>query len=154
MVMDPSTVESAAAREQPSAAQSAAADFKDMLRRAEEIGRYLRYLMSIKKERVSRSLRRTLWLVVAGVLGAVVGMAIVATAGVLVCIGIAAALNRAFESSWIGTLVTGVGILALIGGAFVLATRATEKKAAAALRHRHEVERAELKMRYGRGLDE
>lgn len=155
MVMDPSTMDSSAQTTgRPSAARSAAADLHDLQRRAEEIGRYLRYLLSLKKERWLRRVRRSLWLVVAAILGGVVAVSILAAASVLLCVGIALALNRAFGSAWIGPLVTGAALLALIAGGFFIAMRVLEKRAAAALQHRHEVARAELQLRYGRGFDE
>jgi O-antigen ligase len=153
MVMDPSGAE-AAAEESPTAASRAAADFRDIQRRTEEIWRYLRYLLSLKKERILRSTRRTLWLVAGGIIALAISFSVLSTAAVLVCVGIALGLNRAFDSIWIGPFVTGVGIIALVAGAFVVATRIIEKKAAEALKRRYEVERAELKLRYGRGFDE
>jgi len=155
MVMDPSTQESSAETTgRPGAAQSAAAELHEVQRHAEEIGRYLRYLLSLKKERVVRGLRRSLWLAAGALLAAVVGLSVLASASVLLCVGVAMALNRAFDSMWVGPLVTGAGVLVLAGAGFFVAVRLMERRAAAAMRHRHEVQRAELRLRYGRGIDE
>ena len=89
-----------------------------------ETSRYLATRVDLAKAAVARNADRA----VVGGLAAVVGITVLATAAALFIVGIAGALASAFDSVWLGNLVTGIVLLALIAGAVAIWMR--KKRAA------------------------
>ena len=84
-----------------------------------------------------------------GVVGAVVGLAALATAGVFLVSGLAKGLTALFGGqAWLGELVTGLGLLVLLGvGAFIglkVLTGSTKRKLMAKYEQRHQDQRAKF----------
>jgi type IV secretory pathway TrbD component len=157
MVSDPNTSATAEPRGAPgeeSQAGSAAADFEDLKQRLEELGRYAGHYLAVKRDRLLRKAQRSLVLVTGVAAAAVVVLAILATAGVLFCVGIALAISAATGLTWLGPLVTGAGILLGLAGGTFWGMRRVDQRALRRFAHKSTLRRAELRVRYGRGIDE
>lgn len=157
MLSDPDT--SATAEPPPSGGpaapnDSAAPDFEDLKQRLEELGRYLAHYLAVKRDRLLRKAQRSLVLLTGLVAAAVVVLAFLATAGVLLCVGIALAISAATGSTWMGPLFTGLIILLLLAGGTLWAMRRVDRLAIKRFAHKSQLRRAELRLRYGRGIDE
>jgi hypothetical protein len=84
----------------------------------DELKEYARYYLAAKVDGIKRTVRNVGLYAALGVLGLLVGGAIVATAAGLIIVGIADLLGRLFgDRYWLGDLVTGIIVLAVIGGA-------------------------------------
>jgi hypothetical protein len=93
----------------------------------DELKEYAGYFVAAKVDGVKRSVRNLGLYVALGVLGAIVGGAIVATAAGLLVVGLGQALGVLFGyRMWLGYLVTGVVILgAVAGGAYFMMNKLT-----------------------------
>ncbi len=157
MMSDPKT--SATAEPPPSGdaaahADSPAADFEDLKQRLEELGRYLGHYLAVKRDRLFRKAQRSLVLLTGVAVAAVVVLAFLATAGVLLCVGIAMAISAATGSLWMGPLLTGLMVLLLVAGGTLWGIRRIDRLALKRFAHKSQLRRAELRLRYGRGIDE
>lgn len=148
------TAEATPADDTAGLADSAVADFSDLKQRLKELGDYFRHYWAVKRERLRRKSQRSLVFVGGIVLASVVMLAFLATAGVLLCVGIAVALNVATGSIWMGPLLTGVTVLLLLAGGTVWAKCRVDTMAMKRFSDRCQTRRAELRVRYGRGIDE
>jgi hypothetical protein len=85
-----------------------------------EVREYLTYYLAAKADGVKVSLRNLAVYAVLGILGMAVGVAVLATTGVLLLVGIAQGLGRLFGGrEWLGDIVVAVVILGTVaGGAF------------------------------------
>lgn len=157
MVSDPTTsatAESPPVRDENAQADSAAADFADLKQRLEELGRYLGHYLAVKRDRLLRSAKRRLVLLTGVAFAAIAVLAFLATAGVLLCVGIALGVNAATGSTWMGPLFTGLAVLLLLAGGTFWAMRRVDRIALKQFAHKSQLRRAELRLRYGRGIDE
>lgn len=103
--------------EAKAAAKSA---FSTMTDRFNEIREYAGYYVSTKTDALKNKITMLVIYAVLGIVAGVVGLAVLATAGVLLVRGIAEALGAAFGKQWLGDLVTSIGLLILLaGGAFI-----------------------------------
>ncbi len=84
-----------------------------------EIREYGAYLVSAKLDSIKTRGRGLLLYVVAGALGMVMGAAFVATAAVLLLLGIAHGLGELFHHLWIGEVVVAAFFLLVIAGALI-----------------------------------
>jgi hypothetical protein len=93
---------------------------------------------SAHADRVRGTIRRAAIGAALGVLAAVVGIAVLATAAVLLVNGIAGGLAAAFGgNAWLGNLVAGVGLLLLVGVAIAVLLRRDRTKRMRALAERY-----------------
>ena len=84
----------------------------------DELKEYASYYLTAKVDGFKRTLRNLGLYAALGVVGLLVGGAIVATAAGLLVVGIAEGLGRLFgDRYWLGDLVTGVIVLGAVGGA-------------------------------------
>jgi hypothetical protein len=96
----------------------AAAAFHRIKCDIDELKEYASYYLAAKVDGVRRTVRNIGLYAALGVLGLLAGGAIVATAAGLIIVGIAQGLGRLFGGMyWLGDLVTGIIVLAVIGGA-------------------------------------
>jgi hypothetical protein len=92
-----------------------------------ELKEYLSYLMAAKMDGVKSSIRNVGLYAAIGMVGLIVGGAILATAGVLLVVGIAQALGALFNRMWLGNLVTAVLFLGLLGvGVWLMMSKVTK----------------------------
>jgi hypothetical protein len=83
----------------------------------DELKEYASYYLAAKVDGLKRTVRSIGLYAVLGVVGLLVGGAIIATAAGLIIVGIAEGLGRLFgERYWLGDLVTGLLVLGVIGG--------------------------------------
>ena len=103
---------------------------KDALRAFGEVREYVGYFVAAKLDGIKLTVRRVGTLAVIGVIGLLAGGAVVATAAVLFCVGLAQAVATMFAHdngvprTWLGNLIVGlVLLLGIGGGAYVLVSR-------------------------------
>lgn len=149
---DPAADASAAAAEAKAAFDEVRATAKSTVAkvadRLGEIRDYAGYYADTKVDAIKAKATTYAVYAALGIVGAVVGLAALATAGVLLVSGIAHALAALFNSVWLGELVTGLGLLALLGvGAVVglkVLTASTKRKLMAKYEKRHQDQRAKF----------
>jgi hypothetical protein len=91
--------------------------FRHVGQRLGELGEYVSYFISAKTDGIKLTLRNVAMYAALGIVGLLAAGAMVVSAVVLVCWGIALGLSALLgHHLWAGYLVTGVLILALIGG--------------------------------------
>ena len=96
--------------------QSPTDAFADAKTRLSELAEYISYYFSAKFDGVKVSVRNLGIYAAVGVIGLIAASALVTTAVVFVCIGIAGGLSALFgDRLWQGTLVAGLLVLALLG---------------------------------------
>ena len=157
MVIDSTT--SATAEPTPSGqaagkADSAVANLAELKQRFEELTCYFGHYMAVKRDRLFSKAQRGLVLMVGIAVAAVVVLAFFATGGVLLCLGIALAINAATGSTWMGPLLTGLALLLLMAGGTRLAIRRVDAMAKKRFSLACQIRRDKLRVRYGRGIDE
>ena len=103
---------------------------KHAMRSFGELREYLGYFVAAKLDGIKLSVRRIGTLAVVGVIGLLAGGAVVATAAVLFCVGLAQAVATMFAHengvprTWLGNLIVGLlMLLGIGGGAYVLMSR-------------------------------
>ena len=93
--------------------QHAVADLKA---RVSELAEYISYMLSAKVDGVKLTLRNMALYAALGVVGLIAAGAVVVSAVVLVCVGVAGGLSALFgDRPWQGALVAGLLLLAVIG---------------------------------------
>jgi len=103
-------------REPPTDDQTPSAHLRAAQRRFEELKEYVSYLIAAKVDSLKLTLVNAGIYAALGIVGLFAGAALVVTAVVLACTGIAGALAALFgHRPWLGNLVTGVLLLAAVG---------------------------------------
>jgi len=108
--------------------------FKSAAARLAEIRSYASYYLSAKVDGYLSSAKSAALFGVLGILAGVVGIAILATAGVLIVVGISEGLTLLFGGRmWLADLVTGVVLLsAILGTTYLVVAKLIGKSRAAA----------------------
>jgi hypothetical protein len=102
---------------------------RDAVAQLGELREYAAYFLATKMDGLKVTVRNILVYAVLGMIGLVAGGAIIVTAAVLVCFGIANALARLSEHvigpswGWLGELIVGLGILGGIAAGVIIAMR-------------------------------
>jgi len=119
--------------------------FATMGERFGEIREYASYYASTKTDAIKNKITWIVVYAVLGIVGGVVGLAVLATAGVMLVRSIGAALNKAFDSVWLGDFVTSIALLVLLAvGAIVgmkILSGTFKKKLVAKYEQRHKEQR-------------
>jgi hypothetical protein len=95
---------------------------KDAMRTLGELREYAGYFVAAKVDGIKLAIRRIGVMAAVGVFGLLAGGAIVATAAVLFCVGLAQAVATLFAHengvprTWLGNLIVGLLLLLVIGG--------------------------------------
>lgn len=110
------------------------------------------YFLYLQVDRAKGKARKAVWLGIAAVMLVVVLLTILATAAVLVCIGLSAAITTLTGSAWAGTLITGVGLLLLAAGALVGGAMLVERRTNAKLKDYYGNWRKQQTERFGRDI--
>lgn len=104
--------------------------FKEALRALGELRAYIGYFVAAKLDGIKLTLRRIGVMAVVGVIGLLAGGAVVATAAVLFCVGLAQAVATLFAHEngvprvWLGNLIVGLLLLlVIVGGAWFAMSR-------------------------------
>ena len=114
-----------------------------------EIREYASYYFSTKTDALKSKFT---WLAIyaaLGIVGAIVGVAILATAGVLFVRGIAHGLGAAFGRAWLGELVTGLGLLLLLGVGIVVGLKVLSGTFKRKLMEKYEQRHKDQRERFG-----
>jgi hypothetical protein len=114
--------------------------------RLAEIKDYASYYLAAKLDSYKSSAKSLVLYAALGLLGAIAGTAILATAGVLVVRGIAEGLTLLFGGrAWLGNLVTGVVLLAaILGTTYFLVARILGKSRSATVKKYQDLQRQQL----------
>jgi hypothetical protein len=113
--------------------------------RLAEIKDYASYYLAAKLDSYKSSAKSLVLYAVLGLLAAVAGTAVLATAGVLTVRGIAEGLTLLFGYAWIADLVTGVVLLAaILGTAYFLVARILGKSRSATVKKYQDLQRQQL----------
>jgi len=131
------------------AKESVKSSFATIGERFGEIREYASYYVSTKTDALKS---KVTWLAIyaaLGIIGAIVGVAVLATAGVLLVRGIADGLGAAFDRPWLGELVTGLGILLLLGIGVVVGLKILSGTFKRKLMAKYEQRHQEQRERFG-----
>ena len=103
---------------------------KEAMRSLGELREYVGYFVAAKLDGIKLTVRRVGVMAVVGVIGLLAGGAIVATAAVLFCVGLAQAVatmlahENGVPRTWLGNLIVGLLLLLVIGaGAWLMMSR-------------------------------
>jgi hypothetical protein len=82
-----------------------------------ELREYFSYFVAAKLDGIKLSLRRAGIFAALGIVALLAGSALVVTAVVMVCAGLAQLIAQALDGrAWAGNLIVGLGVLLLVGG--------------------------------------
>lgn len=100
--------------------------WRDLLERAPELAEYASYYAAVQADRMRVAAQKTAWRIAMGACLGLVGVAAVATAAILVVVGLAGAVGQLFrDAPWAGQLIVGAVLLLIVAAAFgILRTRA------------------------------
>ncbi len=96
---------------------------RQMVRHLSEFWEYLSLYFAARWDGIKLSLKNAAIYAALGLIAAIAGAALVVTAVVLTCIGLAQMIGRLTERQWLGNLTVGVVLLALIGAGAYLGRR-------------------------------
>jgi len=129
--------------------------FKDAMHSLGELREYAGYLVAAKLDGIKLAVRRVGVMAVVGVIGLLAGGAIVATAAVLFCLGLAQAVatlvahENGVPRTWLGNLIVGLLLLLVIGGgAWYMMSRLTGSSRKATVK-KYELRRQRQRADYG-----
>jgi len=129
--------------------ESAKASAATIGERFGEIREYASYYLATKTDALKSKL---VWIAIyaaLAIVGGIVGIAVLATAGVLLVRGIADGLGAAFGKPWLGELVTGLGLLLLLGLGVVIGLKVMSGSFKRKLMAKYEQRHQEQRERFG-----
>ena len=114
-------------------ARRPAGAWHDLLERVPELAEYASYYAAVQADRLRVAAQKAGWRLALTACGSLVGVAVLATAAILVVVGLAGAVGHLFPAApWAGQLIVGAVVLlvlaAVLGGARARATRRTRKR--------------------------
>jgi hypothetical protein len=120
-----------------------------------ELKEYFSYYLSAKSDAMKASMRNLGVMAALGVLALAVGVALVVTATVLLCIGIAQALAAAMHgTTWAGNLIVGAGLLLIVFGGAILGSRMLASAARKRTVQKYELRQELQRQQHGRTVAE
>jgi hypothetical protein len=129
--------------------------FKEAMRALGELREYAAYFVAAKLDGLKLTFRRLGVMAAVGAVGLLAGGAVVATAAVLFCVGLAQAVATMFAHengvprTWLGNLIVGLLLLLLIvGGAWFMMSRLIGSSKKATVR-KYELRRQRQRADYG-----
>ena len=117
-----------------------------------EVREYISYLISAKLDSIKGTVRDLLLYAVAGLLGLVVGAAVVGTAAVLLLLGLAHAIGELFHHVWIGELIVSVVILGGAAIAIILGLKLLPRMMKKQLVSKYEARQRKQRSEFGRDV--
>jgi uncharacterized membrane protein YdfJ with MMPL/SSD domain len=128
---------------------------RDIGRRLGELGEYLSYYLSAKSDGIKLTLKNVAVYAALGVVGLIAAGALVVTAVVLLCMGIAQGLGALFgHHLWVGYLVTGLLLLGGLGAAVYFGMSFMVGKSRKATVHRYEARQRKQRAEFGQDVKE
>jgi hypothetical protein len=123
--------------------------------RLSELAEYVSYFISAKTDGIKLTLRNVAIYAALGIVGLIAAGAMVVSAVVLVCWGIALGLSALFgHHLWAGYLVTGVLILALIGGGTWIGLKKFTGSSRERLVKKYAARQHEQRSKFGRDVEQ
>jgi hypothetical protein len=127
--------------------------FKSVANRFSELAEYISYYISAKTDGIKLSLRNVAIFAALGVVGLVAGGALVATAVVLLCVGLAHALGALFgHIGWLGDIVAGIVLLALVAGGVYFGLRMVGKGSRTATVKKYAARQQQQRAKFGQDV--
>ena len=118
-----------------------------------ELKEYFSYYLSAKSDAFKASIRNLGIMAAVGVLALAVAVALVVTATVLLCLGIAQGLAAAMHgTTWAGNLIVGGGLLLILFGGAILASRMLASAARKRTMQKYELRQSQQRQSYGRSV--
>jgi len=117
---DPTLEERVRGTDDGDAAASPGEAFSNTAQHVKELQEYAKYFIAAKMDGWKLSVSRLVMMIAVGAFAGIVGVAMVATAAVLLVVGIAQAIGMLFPDryGWLGNIITGV---VLVGGSLAAA---------------------------------
>jgi len=118
----------------------------DAATRFAELKAYLAQYVSARADGIKLSIRKVVLLAIMGVLGLIVGGAVLVTAAVIIVTGLAQLIGHLLgDRLWAGNLIVGVGVLGLVAlGAWLVVRKMTQSS------HKSTVNRYERRLKQQR----
>jgi len=130
--------------------QSPAEAFKDLSTRIGEIGEYFSYWLAAKSDGIKLTIRNVGVMAAVGIVGAIAGGAFVASAMVLLCVGIAHGLGTLFGGRmWLGDIVAAILFLAILGGGIWFGMNRLTKASRERTVKKYDARQQQQRARYG-----
>lgn len=120
-----------------------------LIERLGEIREYSSYYVSTKTDAVRNKLTWIAIYAALGVVAAVIGLAVLATLGVMLISGIAGGFGELFGRAWLGQLVTAAGLLLVLGLGVMVGLKVLQRSVKRKLMARYEQRHQEQRRRYG-----
>jgi len=127
--------------------------FKSVVNRFSELAEYISYYISAKTDGMKLTLRNVAIFAALGVVGLIAGGALVATAVVLLCVGLAHALGSLFgHIGWLGDIVAGIVLLALVAGGMFFGLRMISKGSRTATVKKYAARQQQQRAKFGQDV--
>ena len=126
----------------------------DLTSRLAELKEYFAYYLSAKADLIRVSIRKMGTFAVLGAVGLIAAGALVATAVVLLCVGLAGALSALFGYPWLGNIVLGLLVLVIVGIGVQLGMKMLFKQWHHQTVEKYESRQSEQRSEYGRDVRE
>jgi hypothetical protein len=128
--------------------------FDPLLRHLAELQMLVGHYLRARTDQITASLRTIVFWAIAGLIGLIIAVALLATAVVLVLQGIAAGLARLGLQPWAADLITGIVCIAVVGAGIAIASASQKRAARRKRRDDYEHFRARYRAKFGHSLDE
>jgi hypothetical protein len=123
--------------------------------RVREVVEYARLYVEARKDMLRSTVRGLIWKAILGVLAGIAGLTIIIMAAVYLISGIAHGLGRLLgDEYWLGELITGLTILAVIGGVTFFAMKSAARKARERTIKKYERRQQQERERFGHSATE
>ncbi|HYO07571.1 MAG TPA: hypothetical protein VER17_01240 [Tepidisphaeraceae bacterium] len=127
--------------------------FKSVSNRLSELSEYISYFISAKTDGIKLTLRNVAIFAALGLVGLIAGGAMVVTAVVMVCVGIATGLGRLFNYHyWAGSLLTGLLLLGLVAGGIYFGLKTIGKSSRTATVKKYAARQQQQRAKYGQDV--
>ncbi len=141
--------------DEPSARDgSAGRFFRSAFRQLGEVRDYISYYLSARVDKAKVSVRRLVIYAVLGMVGAIAGAALVASAVVLLCWGIAGAFGAIFQTWWLGYIIMGGLLMILLGLGVWLGLRRMSGQSLKRTAKKYDQRRQDQQTRHGHNVHE
>jgi hypothetical protein len=143
---DPSTDDSSAKPEPREA-------FDAMREHLAELGEYLSHFANSKIDLGRLYFRQWIMRMSLLAIGLLAAAGLIVTAGVLICVGIASGLSKLFGQPWLGEMVTGVGLFAVVAIVVQLSVAKTRRERHDQMVQEFDDRRQRQQERFGHGIN-
>jgi len=135
-------------------AASAGEAVRGITQKLAELGEYAGYFISAKLDGLKVSARNIGIYAVLGVVGLIALLTVVTTAVVMLLVGLAMAIGKAFEPDqyWAGALIVSVAVLGGLAGGLLFGVKWLTKTSRTALVRKYEERQRQQRLRFGRDV--